>query len=354
MGTASGHDTSLTSDQQRYLQRIFDYFDEHAEWPTKRYLERGLLKEGLDARALARSLLGRIGDESIGSWNLESKAILTVQDLPLCHDSKPILDAFIQTLRLCVRRYLEDIGEPKITSMDLIASLHMQDALVRKVSLLIENEPGLFKTISSNGIGWEMQIGDVFNFRDVRSIDDYLAKRRKTYLHALPDTYQTFIATQQPIASSIAPSPTPSHEVFIVHGHDEPAREKTARFIEQLGLRPIILHEQANQGLTIIEKFEKHAHVGYAVVLLTPDDVGGPAGDSTGGARPRARQNVILELGFFLGSLGRSNVCALYKGVELPSDMHGVLYVHMDDGGAWKSQLVREFKAAGIEVINAP
>lgn len=97
-----------------------------------------------------------------------------------------------------------------------------------------------------------------------------------------------------------------SDRVFVVHGHDEGARESVARFLEKLGLEPIILHEQANRGRTVIEKIEGHRDVGFAVVLLTPDDQGCVEG---GQLEPRARQNVLLELGYFLGYLGRDRVC---------------------------------------------
>lgn len=133
-----------------------------------------------------------------------------------------------------------------------------------------------------------------------------------------------------------------SRRVFIVHGHDGEAKEGVARFLERLGLTPVILHEQPNFGRTIIEKFEVYSEVGFAVVLLTPDDAGTLA-TSISTLMGRARQNVILELGYFLGKLGRNRVCALYhKGVELPSDYQGVLYVEMDDAGAWKMKLAQE------------
>jgi len=138
-------------------------------------------------------------------------------------------------------------------------------------------------------------------------------------------------------------------DVFIVHGHDEGVKSEVARFIEKLDLKAVILHEQANKGRTIIEKFEDHANVGFAVVLMTPDDIGGknePGSD----LKPRARQNVILELGFFLGKLGRERVCALYKGdVEIPSDYMGVLFVSLDQGVDWRAVLAREITAAGIK-----
>ena len=88
-------------------------------------------------------------------------------------------------------------------------------------------------------------------------------------------------------------------------------------------------------------------------MLLTPDDMGYPTGEDSDTARPRARQNVILELGFFLGKLGRGHVAALHSGdesFERPSDYDGVLYIPIDDGGQWQFGLVRELKAAGIEV----
>ena len=139
-----------------------------------------------------------------------------------------------------------------------------------------------------------------------------------------------------------------SRKVFVVHGHDEAAREKVARFLERLDFKPIILHEQASRGRTVIEKVEAHSDVGFAVVLLTPDDVGCERG---GDLRPRARQNVVLELGYFLGRLGRMRVCALKQGdVEIPSDFRGVVYVDLDNSEGWKQRLGRELEGAGFAV----
>lgn len=144
--------------------------------------------------------------------------------------------------------------------------------------------------------------------------------------------------------------PELSDRVFIVHGHDEEAKQSVARCIEQLGLKAIILHEQPSQGRTIIEKFEDYADVGFAVVLLTPDDIGASQNDRDN-LQPRARQNVIFELGFFIGQLGRRRVCALYKEkVEIPSDFSGVLWISLDPNGAWRFALGKEMKAAGLDV----
>ena len=119
-----------------------------------------------------------------------------------------------------------------------------------------------------------------------------------------------------------------------------------ARFLEKIGFDPIILHEQANQGRTIIEKVEAHGDVGFAVVLLTGDDEGRLRGTTE--LHPRARQNVLLELGYFIGRLGWDRVCALKRGdVELPGDFAGVVWETMDTGSGWKQALARELEAAG-------
>lgn len=145
----------------------------------------------------------------------------------------------------------------------------------------------------------------------------------------------------------------PGRSVFVVHGTQIAWREQTARFLERIldtEHPTVILHEQTNQGQTIIEKLETAAEdARYAVVLLTGDDEGRRQGD--GSLEPRARQNVVLELGFFLGSLGRRNVCVLYEtGVELPSDIHGLVYIKLDDANGWQLSLFRELREAGLEV----
>ena len=143
---------------------------------------------------------------------------------------------------------------------------------------------------------------------------------------------------------------TNKKEIFIIHGRDNEIKETVARFLNQLALNPVILHEQPNQGRTIIEKFERHAQVGFAVALLTPDDVGAFQED-TGNLKPRARQNVIFEFGYFIGRLGRNHVCALTKGdVEIPSDYDGVIYIPVDDAGGWKMKFVKELQDAGLDV----
>jgi predicted nucleotide-binding protein len=141
-------------------------------------------------------------------------------------------------------------------------------------------------------------------------------------------------------------------KVFVVHGRNDSFREQTARFLEKLDLEPVILFEQAGQSRTIIEKLEHHSSdVSYAIILLTGDDVGGLVGEPHDKQKPRARQNVILELGLFLGLLGRKNTVALYeKGVELPSDYMGIEYIELDSRGAWKFQIAKELREAGFNI----
>lgn len=155
-------------------------------------------------------------------------------------------------------------------------------------------------------------------------------------------------------------------KVFLVHGHDETLRLQVSEFVRRAtGAEPIVLAEQPGQSRTLIEKFEQHANeVGFAVVLMTGDDEGRSAQPPKphGGLakkmkprkaalRPRARQNVVLELGYFLGRLGRNQVCALFEeGVEMPSDYNGVEYVPIDANGGWKQRLGRELRQAGLAV----
>jgi len=153
-----------------------------------------------------------------------------------------------------------------------------------------------------------------------------------------------------PESHTVNVSSIKNNDVFIVHGRDHGAKETVARFLNKLKLNSIILHEQPNLGDTVIEKLERNSEVSFAIILLTPDDKGGPNLDNTPSSL-RARQNVVLEFGYFIGKLGRNKVCAIYSdGVELPSDVHGLLYIQLDPGGAWQLSLAKELRSAGFNI----
>jgi len=139
--------------------------------------------------------------------------------------------------------------------------------------------------------------------------------------------------------------PKRANSVFLVHGHNETMLAQVEAFLRKLKLQPVILKDEPNKGQTVIEKLESNSDVGYAIVFLTGDDEGREKGKTRW--NKRARQNAVLELGFFLGRLGRKNVCAIYEdGVERPSDFEGVVYI---DSAKWELQLIKELHDAGLE-----
>lgn len=154
-------------------------------------------------------------------------------------------------------------------------------------------------------------------------------------------------ATQGEVSVPMSDTSSGESRIFLVHGHAEGRKFEVARFIEQeTGEWPVILHEQADQSQTIIEKLERHGSAAsFAVVLLTADDAG--KAQDAAALSARARQNVVFEHGYFIGKLGRKRVVALYEdGVELPSDLSGVLYTKLS--GNWKSDLLTELRAARL------
>ena len=160
-----------------------------------------------------------------------------------------------------------------------------------------------------------------------------------------------------PAARDAALSQTRTKRVFVVHGRDEVAKTNLEVFLHEIGLEPIVHHRQADEGMTIIEKFEKHSDVGYAFILLTPDDVAYLASeddkpDAERSKELRARPNVIFEFGYFVGKLGRSRVCCLYTGnVALPSDVSGMIYKRYDKSIEEVAySVLKDLKASGYAV----
>jgi predicted nucleotide-binding protein len=189
-----------------------------------------------------------------------------------------------------------------------------------------------------------------FKGRDItREILDEAA----TEIESLRLTHANAAGSTQPgivrVVDQASTSPTLSTRVFVVHGHDIPALNETELLLRRWGLNPVIVRDRANKGMTVIEKIEANIDVGYAIVLLTPDDIGSVNG---GEASPRARQNVIWEWGYLSAKLGRNRVACLCKGdVELPSDLHGI--VRIDVGRNildHASELAKELRAAGYNL----
>lgn len=135
--------------------------------------------------------------------------------------------------------------------------------------------------------------------------------------------------------------------VFIVHGQDNELKNEIARFIEEIGLNTIILHEKENKGDTIIEKIERYSEeANYAIILYTPCDKG--CKNNENDLKPRARQNVIFEHGYFVAKFGRKNVVAILKdNVEIPSDISGIVYINYKD---YKFDLMKELKSVGFNI----
>lgn len=145
-----------------------------------------------------------------------------------------------------------------------------------------------------------------------------------------------------------------TQDIFIVHGHDEAMKFEVARVLEKLDYHPVILHEQPDRGRNVLTKLiEESDNCGFAIVLLSPDDYGYSKEENETCKKLRARQNVILELGYFIGKLQSNRVVALYKDAsnfEIPSDFVGTLYKKYDSNGSWKLELAKELKAAGFEI----
>lgn len=169
----------------------------------------------------------------------------------------------------------------------------------------------------------------------VRDYKDYIAS--SSQLETKPKVYENKMIAQA------------NKKIFVVHGHDDYSKEMVARFLEKNDFEAIILHEKASGGRTIIEKIEAHSDVGFAVILLTPDDLGRAKNEDE--LQSRARQNVILELGYFMGKLGRNKVCAFKSDkLEIPTDFSGVIWNQLDSIGAWKHILFKELREAGYDL----
>jgi predicted nucleotide-binding protein len=175
--------------------------------------------------------------------------------------------------------------------------------------------------------------------------------REITILQSIKYRLYTWVPRSDVMSPGFNAQTSQDAPIFIVHGSDTLRAESVAHTVTSAtGRRTIILRDEPNLGRTLIEKFEQHAaEVSYAIIVLTADDKGSRADETD--TRPRGRQNVIFEMGYFFGFIGRGNVSVLLRpGVEKPSDMAGIAYITFDDNRAWKAELLRELRHAGFDV----
>jgi predicted nucleotide-binding protein len=219
------------------------------------------------------------------------------------------------------------------------------DAFLRRTEMILRNlkldEP-YYKQILKSELRNTMRWGWQTTFSEAR-------ERVHNILQTVYEEWELFTKGAKAKAGATTEY---SNRIFIVHGHDEGMREAVARVIEKLNFDPIILHEKPDKGRTIIQKFTEYSDVGFAIILLSPDDQGQKIGGGFD-LKSRARQNVIFELGFFIGRLGPDRVLVIHreqKDFEFPSDYEGVLYTPYDHGGGWRHKIADELKAAGYSV----
>ncbi len=175
-------------------------------------------------------------------------------------------------------------------------------------------------------------------------------QKQITVLESLIERLSLIPTNDEIVKQDIKSEQKITNKIFIVHGHDNEIKQIVARTLTQIKLEPIILHEQADQGRTIIEKFEQNSsEVNFAIILLTADDIGKAEKETD--YKSRARQNVVFEMGYFIGKLGRKKVFLLLEnGVDKPGDLDGIVYVPIDNADGWKLKLVKELKVAGYNV----
>ncbi len=240
------------------------------------------------------------------------------------------------------------LNRPIITSDHTAWNNTTRDYLIKTFGSKSQNVNAVINASSSKGLF--MGMGDAEFEKYMASIIENQIKMLGSCIEQLETEIELSEGKEDIDEQNIPEEISFSNKVFIVHGHNQGMKEAVARFVEKLGLEAVILHEKPSKGRTIIEKFSDYSDVHFAIVLLTADDIGKEK-DNSEDFKPRARQNVIFELGYFIGKLDRSRVCALYEeGVEIPSDYKGVIFIQLDTQERWRYDIVRELLAVGFNV----
>jgi predicted nucleotide-binding protein len=192
------------------------------------------------------------------------------------------------------------------------------------------------------------KIGDIFGLlieiTGERKFDDSIYKFNQFFIGHLAKALEDIMNANPELEKGMADK-VKGNKLFIIHGHDELLKKDIQLLLLRAGVNNIVLHEQPDKGRTIIDKLiEEGNHSNYAIALLSPDDL---LMDGKG----RARQNVILEIGYFIGQLGKERVRMLVKGdLDIPSDLQGILYEKVDESGNWRMKILKELMAVGIYV----
>ena len=349
-----------------FVDEVFTWFLRVGKWPTVNDLQQWLDQhdQNLNVVALAQDMPRVLGSHWRGP---DGELKLGIRGLRDCAPATPYLEAAMDVLQLAWTLYKTPGAKQSLDASDLPTKL------LQTAAILLQHEE--FNIIHGGVDRWDPNWGGLINkslvreVRAVTTVDDYLAVEAEFFrARATPSPMGSQLSLGaiavppdqlRPATAFTLPRPT-TGDIFIVHGSNVGTKEAVARLVERIThLEPIILHEQANQGRTLIEKFEDHgALAGYALVLLTGDDVGAAKQevDETAQAfasrlQPRGRQNVVFEFGYFVGRLRRPRVALLYEsGTELPSDLDGLVYIELDQAGAWRAKLARELSAAGFAV----
>lgn len=196
-------------------------------------------------------------------------------------------------------------------------------------------------------LSFRAKTGEVFNWWPSKGTVNFQGKNQD----AFRDKLAAALGAPAPVKPAEAPA---AAKIFVVHGHDRDARDQLELVLRRLGLEPFILQNADGGGKTIIEALELNIYkeAAFGVVLLTPDDYGYSKAESEADRKPRARQNVILEMGMVMASLGRERMAILQKGaLERPSDTDGILRIEFNDHvREIVPKLVQRLQAAGFQI----
>ena len=335
-----GNRDSEQSDVIRLIDLAFQRFAESGEWPEVEKLQHDLdrLDDDLDVDEVGRRLPGYLG--SVNSGGQPRRVALTLRGIRKAEGSGPVLNDMVRLIQEAYRCWKRDGEAARLRKQDMLPVFQGDELRLRRAFTLALQVPGAIWSGSGGPDDpWDRQVTSAIRpYRKLVTINELLAI-----------LYPSPIVEQAPLASVSPPEAkaAPGRRIFIVHGHDVAVRNAIDAFLSRIGAETTVLSVKAHAGKTLAEKLEAHALVDYAVVILSPDDDARDADVPDGPMRHQARQNVILELGYFIGSLGRARVAAIRVGdVALPSDLHGVGYIRYRQG--WELELMRELQLAGL------